>query len=87
MIWRAEICDVDLGVPVGREPADLPLGVIISADLINSGPGPLVSVVPITSTDAEGVSDDLRCGHLPFREHLLSRCDVSQRGSAVSRAV
>jgi mRNA interferase MazF len=50
LIWRGEVYDVDLGVPVGHEPAHLRPAVIVSADLINNGPGALIGVVPITST-------------------------------------
>jgi len=35
---------------VGHAPASLRPGVVVSADLINNGPGALVGVVPITST-------------------------------------
>ncbi|HWE65174.1 MAG TPA: type II toxin-antitoxin system PemK/MazF family toxin [Acidimicrobiales bacterium] len=51
LIWRAEIYEVDLGAPVGHEPADVRPGLIVSADLINNGSGALVGVVPITSRD------------------------------------
>lgn len=51
MIWRSEIYEVDLGVPVGHEPARLRPGLIVSADLVNNGSGQLVGVVPITSRD------------------------------------
>ena len=50
MIWRGEIYDVDLGVPIAHEPAHVRPGLIVSADLINNGLGGLVGVVPITST-------------------------------------
>ena len=50
MIWRGEIYDVELGIPVGHEAARLRPGVVVSADLLNNGPGALVAVVPITST-------------------------------------
>lgn len=50
MIWRGEVYDVDLGQPVGHEPALRRPAVVVSVDLVNNGPGQLVTVVPITST-------------------------------------
>lgn len=49
LIWRGEIHDVDLGVPVGREPAFKRPGVVVSSDLLNNGPGDLVALVPVTT--------------------------------------
>ena len=50
LIWRGEIYDVDLGRPVGHEPAFRRPGVVVSVDLLNNGPGGLVVVVPVTTT-------------------------------------
>ena len=50
LIWRGEVYAVDLGIPVGHEPARLRPGLVVSADLINNGHGELVGIVPITST-------------------------------------
>jgi mRNA interferase MazF len=50
LIWRGEIYDVELGVPTGHVATRVRPGVVVSADLINNGPGALVVVVPITST-------------------------------------
>ncbi|WP_019971099.1 type II toxin-antitoxin system PemK/MazF family toxin [Mycobacterium sp. 141] len=49
MIWRGEIYDVDLGQPVGHEPAFRRPAVVVSVDILNNGPGGLVVVVPITT--------------------------------------
>ena len=49
MIWRGETYSVDLGQPVGHEPAFCRPGVVVSVDLLNNGPGALVVVVPITT--------------------------------------
>ncbi|MHB8290563.1 MAG: type II toxin-antitoxin system PemK/MazF family toxin [Acidimicrobiales bacterium] len=51
MIWRGEIYQVDLGRPVGHEPAFLRPAIVVSSDIVNNGPGELVVVVPVTSTD------------------------------------
>jgi len=51
VIWRGEIHDVDLGRPVGHEPAFLRPALVVSNDAVNNGPGELVVVVPVTSTD------------------------------------
>lgn len=49
MIWRGEVYSVDLGRPIGREPAFRRPAVVVSVDILNNGPGGLVVVVPITS--------------------------------------
>lgn len=49
MIWRGEVYDVDLGQPVGHEPAFRRPAVVVSVDILNNSPGQLVMVVPITS--------------------------------------
>jgi mRNA interferase MazF len=50
LIWRGEIYVVDLGQPVGHEPAFRRPAVVVSVDILNNGPGGLVVVVPITTT-------------------------------------
>ena len=50
MIWRGETYAVDLGQPVGHEPAFRRPGVVVSVDLLNNGAGGLVVVVPVTTT-------------------------------------
>lgn len=49
LIWRGEVYYVDLGQPVGREPAFRRPAVVVSVDIVNNGPGGLVVVVPITT--------------------------------------
>jgi mRNA interferase MazF len=49
LIWRGEIYYVDLGQPVGHEPAFRRSAVVVSVDILNNGPGGLVMVVPITT--------------------------------------
>ena len=51
MTWRGEIYDVDLGQPVGHEPAFRRPAVVVSVDIVNNSPGQLVMIVPITSAD------------------------------------
>lgn len=50
LIWRGEVYYVDLGQPVGQEPAFRRPAVVVSVDILNNGPGGLVVVVPITSS-------------------------------------
>lgn len=50
LIWRGEVYVVDLGQPVGHEPAFRRPAVVVSVDILNNGPGGLVVVVPITTT-------------------------------------
>ena len=49
LIWRGEVYTVDLGQPVGHEPAFRRPAVVVSVDILNNGPGGLVVVVPITT--------------------------------------
>ncbi len=49
MIWRGEVYDVDLGQPIGHEPAFRRPAVVVSVDIVNNSPGQLVMAVPITS--------------------------------------
>ena len=49
VIWRGDVHDVDLGQPVGHEPAFRRPAVVVSVDILNNGPGGLITVVPITS--------------------------------------
>jgi len=50
VILRGEMYDVDFGEPVGHEPVGRRPSLVVSANLLNNGPGSLVGVVPITST-------------------------------------
>lgn len=49
LIWRGEVYYVDLGQPVGHEPAFRRPAVVVSVDIVNNGPGGLVVVVPMTT--------------------------------------
>ena len=76
LICRGDIYDVDLGIPLGREPAHLRPGVIVSADVINNGPAALVGVVPITSTHYGLRSHvELEPGYTGLGHGSFARCD------------
>jgi mRNA interferase MazF len=49
VIWRGEVYYVDLGQPVGHEPAFRRPAVVVSVDVLNNGAGGLVVVVPVTT--------------------------------------
>ena len=49
LIWRGEIYNVDLGQPVGHEPAFRRPAVVVSVDILNNGAG-LIVVVTVTTT-------------------------------------
>lgn len=49
MIWRGDVYDVNLGQPIGHEPAFRRPAVVVSVDILNNGPGGLIVVVPVTS--------------------------------------
>ncbi len=57
MIWRGEVYDIDLGQPVGHEPAALRPAVVVSTDIVNNGPGELVIVVPVSRRGRLGPED------------------------------
>lgn len=50
LIWRGDVHDVDLGQPVGHEPARVRPAVVVSAYVVHNGPGELVAVVPVATT-------------------------------------
>lgn len=76
MIWRGEVYDVDLGRPVGREPAFRRPAVVVSVDIVNNGPGGRVVVVPVTST-AYGLRShvEVEPGTGGFEHTSYARCD------------
>jgi mRNA interferase MazF len=47
---RGDVWLVDFGTPIGREQSGRRPAVVVSDDLMNTGPSGLVIVVPITST-------------------------------------
>ena len=49
LIWRGEVYSVDLGQPVGHQPAIRGPAVVVSVGILNTGPGGLVVIVPITT--------------------------------------
>lgn len=76
MIWRGEVYDVDLGQPVGREPAFRRPAVVVSVDITNNGPSSLVVVVPVTSA-AYGLRShvELQPGPSGLQHTSYARCD------------
>lgn len=76
MIWRGEIYEVDLGQPVGHEPAFRRPAVVVSVDILNNSPGQLVMVVPITSA-AYGLRShvELEPGSSGLGHTSYARCD------------
>lgn len=76
MIWRGEVYDVDLGQPVGHEPAFRRPAVVVSVDILNNSPGQLVMVVPITSA-AYGLRShvELEPGGNGLDHTSYARCD------------
>ena len=76
MIWRGEVYDVDLGQPIGHEPAFRRPAVVVSVDLLNNGPGGLVVVVPVT-TAAYGLRShvEVEPGRSGLGHTSYARCD------------
>lgn len=76
LIWRGEVYDVALGQPVGHEPGFTRPAVIVSADLLNNGPGGLVMVVPVTSARYRLRSHiELAPGTSGLHHTSYARCD------------
>ena len=76
LIWRGEIYDIDLGHPVGHEPAFIRLAVVVSTDLLNNSPGELVVVVPVGSTSYGLRSHiELEPGRSGLDHASYARCD------------
>lgn len=76
LILRGEIYDVDLGQPVGREPAKHRPGVVVSTDLVNNGPSQLVVVAPV-GTASYGLRShvELEPGDSGLDHTSYARCD------------
>lgn len=76
MIWRGEVYDVDLGQPIGHEPAFRRPAVVVSVDILNHSPGRLVVVVPLTST-AYGLRShvEVEPGDSGLEHTSYARCD------------
>ncbi len=76
MIWRGEVYDVDLGQPIGHEPAFKRPAVVVSVDILNNGPGQLVIVVPVTSA-AYGLRShvEVEPGSSGLGHTSYARCD------------
>jgi mRNA interferase MazF len=76
LIWRGEVYGIDLGHPVGHEPAFVRPAVVVSVDLLNNGPGGLVVVVPISSV-AYGLRShvELEPGASGLDRTSYARCD------------
>ncbi len=76
MTWRGEVHDVELGQPVGHEPAFRRPAVVVSVDIVNHGPGGLVVVVPVTSV-AYGLRShvELTAGSSGLEHTSFARCD------------
>lgn len=76
MIWRGEVYEVDLGQPIGHEPAFRRPAVVVSVDILNNSPGQLVMVVPVTSA-AYGLRShvELEPGSSGLDHTSYARCD------------
>ena len=76
LIWRGEIYDVDLGHPIGHEPAFTRPGIVVSADVLNNGAGDLVVIVPVGSTSYGLRSHvELEQGKSGLDHPSYARCD------------
>jgi mRNA interferase MazF len=76
VIWRGEVYQVDLGSPVGHEPAFLRSAVVVSADILNNGPGELLVVVPVTSANYGLRSHvEIAAGISGLEHASFARCD------------
>ncbi|GAB3534857.1 type II toxin-antitoxin system toxin endoribonuclease MazF7 [Arthrobacter tecti] len=76
MIWRGDLYDIDLGQPIGHEPAFHRPAVVVSVDILNNGPGKLLVVVPVTSR-AYGLRShvEVEPGRTGLNHTSYARCD------------
>ena len=76
MIWRGEIYDVDVGHPIGHEPAFTRPAIVVSADVLNNGAGNLVVIVPVGSTSYGLRSHvEIERGESGLDQPSYARCD------------
>ena len=76
LIWRAEIYNVDLGHPIGHEPAFIRPAIVVSADILNNSAGDLIVIVPIGSTSYGLRSHiELQPGGSGLDNPSYARCD------------
>jgi len=83
LIWRGEIYDVDLGHPIGHEPAFTRPAIVVSADVLNNGAGSIVVIVPVGSTSFGLRSHvEIEPGDSGLHDPSYARCDQSRVISA-----
>jgi mRNA interferase MazF len=76
LIWRGEIYDVDLGHPIGHEPAFTRPAIVVSTDVLNNSAANLVVVVPLGSTSYELRSHvEIESGDSGLDHLSYARCD------------
>ena len=76
LTWRGEVYHVDLGRPIGHEPAFRRPAVVVSVDVLNNGAGGLVIVVPVTTTGYGLRSHvELEPEHSGLDHTSYARCD------------
>jgi mRNA interferase MazF len=76
LIFRGEIYDVDLGHPIGHEPAFTRPAIVVSADVLNNSAGNLVVIVPVGSTSYGLRSHvEIEPGHSGLDHTSYARCD------------
>ena len=93
MILRGEVYDVDLGQPVGHEPAHRRPAVVVCSDIVSNSVGGLVAVVPVSSrsyglrSHVELGSGESRLAHSSFAMRRAQRLDEPQRLEAAGDGV
>lgn len=76
MIWRGDVHGIDLGQPIGHEPAFVRPAIIVSADILNHGAAGLAVVIPLTSA-AYGLRShvEVEPGTSGLEHTSYARCD------------
>ena len=76
LIWRGEIYNVDLGHPIGHEPAFVRPAIVVSGDVLNNSAGDLIVIVPIGSMSYGLRSHiELQSGSSGLDHPSYARCD------------
>jgi len=80
---RGEVWLVDFGVPVGREGGYIRPAIVVSSDMLNTGPGGVVVVVPTTTTRRDlPLHVEIEPGESGLDETSYAKCEDVKSVSA-----
>ncbi len=84
---RGEVWLVDFGIPVGREGGYVRPAIVVSSDMLNSGPGGVVVVVPTTTSRRDlPLHVEIEPGESSLDEVSYAKCE-DVKSVAIERMV